>query len=77
MAFAKEEDVIKVIEALIKKLWSRFLGISLQQSSFDKLSYESAMQSYGSDKPDRRIKMKVNLINSRWTWLIVQDKTAT
>ena len=76
MAFAKEEDIIKVIEALIKKLWSRYLGVSLQQTPFDRLSYEDAMQSYGSDKPDRRIDMKVWFLHGTWTWLIITDKSA-
>ena len=62
MAFAKDKDVIMLIEALIRKLWSRFLGIDIKQIPFNRLSYENAMRLYGSDKPDRRIGMKVNLL---------------
>ena len=62
MAFAKDEDVMKVIESLIRKLWSKYLGVSLQENSFDRLTYDDAMQSYGSDKPDRRMGMKVKFI---------------
>ena len=61
MAFAKDKDVITLIEALISKLWSRFLGFDIEQIPFNRLSYESAMRLYGSDKPDRRIGMEVNL----------------
>lgn len=80
MAFAKEKDVTMLIEALIRKLWSSFLGIDIEQTPFDRLTYESAMRLYGSDKPDRRIGMKVSLIIlsllSRQSKLIITDHTA-
>lgn len=55
MAFARQEDVILAIEKLIRELWTEVLGIELPLE-FRRMTYQEAMMSYGSDKPDLRFK---------------------
>jgi aspartyl-tRNA synthetase len=60
MAFAGEEDVMAETERLLIKLWSKLKGQDLE--AFSRMTYQDAMASYGSDKPDLRYKATVNLI---------------
>ena len=53
MAFATGADVIGIVEDLIRFLWKEFQAISLPES-FPRMTYQQAMSSYGSDKPDLR-----------------------
>jgi aspartyl-tRNA synthetase len=54
MAFSSGEDVMEMIESVIKRLWSDCLGISDLSDVFQRMTYEEAMSRYGSDKPDLR-----------------------
>lgn len=58
MAFATGEDVMSVVEQVVKKLWLRLLGIEYSEA-FPRMTYEAAMATYGSDKPDVRLRSKV------------------
>lgn len=53
MAFIDQQDIQKVAEGLITRLFEKFMSIKLN-SPFNKMSYSEAMQKYGSDKPDLR-----------------------
>ena len=53
-SFATGENVIVVIEALIRKLWKDLLNVELP-NPFPRMTYERAMSKYGSDKPDLRV----------------------
>ncbi len=53
MAFIDQQDIQKVAEGLITRLFEKFMSIKLN-SPFNKMSYSDAMQKYGSDKPDLR-----------------------
>jgi len=53
MAFIDQQDIQKVAEGLITRLFAKFMSIKLNQP-FNKMSYSEAMQKYGSDKPDLR-----------------------
>ncbi|KAK5126566.1 hypothetical protein LTR85_009500 [Meristemomyces frigidus] len=55
MAFASGENVMRTIEDTVKALWSRMLGMSDLPKAFPRLTYEQAMERYGSDKPDVRL----------------------
>lgn len=46
------------IEVLINELWLECLGQKVA-APFQKMTYQEAMTSYGSDKPDLRLEMKV------------------
>lgn len=53
MSFVEREDVFEVVEGLMKQLWKEVLDVILK-SPFEKLSWQKAMETYGSDKPDLR-----------------------
>jgi len=52
MSFCNQEDVIKVAEHLLHNIF-KACGHDIP-SSFDRITYDEAMEKYGSDKPDLR-----------------------
>lgn len=62
MSFVEREDILQTFEGLIRHLFKSVKGIELPK--FLRMSYEDAMNFYGSDKPDLRFDMKfVHLTN--------------
>ncbi|THX93932.1 hypothetical protein D6D08_01849 [Aureobasidium pullulans] len=61
MSFATGQDVMSTVESVIKTLWQKLLGISYD-GQFPHLSYEDAMSTYGSDKPDVRLGSKISRV---------------
>ena len=57
MSFAQEEDVWNVCEGMIKKIVKDTKNIELDD--FPRMTYQDAMENYGSDKPDTRFNMKL------------------
>lgn len=53
MAFATQEDVFAVIEELYSKIFEKFAGTKVA-TPFKRLTYEEAINTYASDKPDLR-----------------------
>jgi len=53
MAFAKEKDVMALAEGLVKHVFKK-AGQAFPDQPFDVMTYHQAMETYGSDKPDRR-----------------------
>ncbi|MBN2349888.1 MAG: aspartate--tRNA ligase [Bacteroidales bacterium] len=58
MAFVVRDDVLNTFEGLTKHLFKTVKGIDIRES-FPRLSYNEAMSTYGSDKPDIRFDMKI------------------
>jgi len=58
MAFVDEEDIIKVAEGLIHKIFKGILGIDLK-IPFKRLTYDEAMAKYGLDRPDLRFGLEL------------------
>ncbi len=59
MSFCDQEDVIKVAENLIRDIFEACgMGDKLPQK-FDRVTYEEAMEKYGSDKPDLRFDLSM------------------
>ena len=56
MAFVEQEDVLNTFEGMTKFLYKEIKGTEL--GDFQRISYDEAMESYGSDKPDLRFGMK-------------------
>ena len=54
MSFATQEDVFKVTEQLIQKLFAKFSKFSFNKAPFTRITYKDAMVKYGTDKPDLR-----------------------
>ncbi|MEP7025490.1 MAG: aspartate--tRNA ligase [Actinomycetota bacterium] len=53
MSFITREDVVKVAEDLVSRLWSEIAGFGVQLP-IPQMTYADAMARYGSDKPDLR-----------------------
>ncbi|MCB1190298.1 MAG: aspartate--tRNA ligase [Leptospiraceae bacterium] len=57
-AFVDREDVIREIEKLFSHVFLEVFQIQIK-TPFPRLTYQEAMESYGSDKPDLRFGMKL------------------
>ncbi len=53
MSFVTEDDVITLAESLIQHVYKKVLGIDIK-IPFRRMSYEEAINKYGTDKPDLR-----------------------
>ncbi len=58
MSFVDEEDIFALVEGLMSSMVQRTLGRELT-TPFPRLSYDEAMDAYGSDKPDLRFGLKL------------------
>ncbi len=58
MSFVDREDVMSVIEEMVKKVFKDAINVELD-GSFQRLSYNDAMEKYGSDKPDLRFGLEL------------------
>ena len=54
MSFVEQADVFDVVEKLMIKLFKKFSSKKIMNEKFPRISYESAMMKYGTDKPDLR-----------------------
>ena len=53
MSFVDEEDVMETTEGLMKKIMSDTVEEEIE-TSFERMTYEQAIKTYGTDKPDTR-----------------------
>src|SRR4051794_25898520 len=58
MAFIDRENIIAVIEGLLRKIWKDILNVEVP-NPIPHMEYDEAMGSYGSDRPDLRFGMKL------------------
>ncbi len=63
MSFVDVEDVLKVGEGFMQKIFKEMLGVDIQLP-LKRLTYAEAMSKYGSDKPDTRIGMEIHDLSS-------------
>lgn len=61
MAFVEQEDILRTFEGLTRHLFSTVKGVELP--AFPRMTYDDAMQKYGSDKPDLRFDMPFGELN--------------
>lgn len=58
MSFITENDIIGLLEGYVKGLFREILSEEIQ-TPFLQLTWQEAMEAYGSDKPDLRIPMRI------------------
>jgi aspartyl-tRNA synthetase len=72
MSFVEQEDILQIMEPLMKELTTKFstkqLAKLLPDGRFMRLSWREAMEKYGVDKPDLRFALPIRDISS-----VVQD----
>lgn len=56
MTFVEQEDVLNTFEGMAKHLFSKIKGVEIK-GDFPRMTWEDAMNLYGSDKPDIRFGM--------------------
>ncbi|KAL0376039.1 UNVERIFIED_CONTAM: Aspartate--tRNA ligase, chloroplastic/mitochondrial [Sesamum calycinum] len=70
MAFTPLEDMLKLNEDLIRKVFREIKGVELP-NPFPRLTYSEAMSRYGSDRPDMRFDVELKDVISLLTCLTV------
>jgi aspartyl-tRNA synthetase len=63
MSFAEEEDVFRVIEELFSRIASEVFDRTLT-TPFERLTYDDAMERFGSDKPDLRYALEITDVSA-------------
>lgn len=62
MSFVEQEDVINVIEGCLVELTKKYAPKKRFSEKFPRITWQEAMEKYGSDKPDVRFEMEfINL----------------
>lgn len=61
MSFCDMKEVISLNENLLKTLWKKIKGVEISQIPL--LSYEQALNDYGTDAPDMRNPLKLKLLS--------------
>lgn len=59
MSFVEEEDIFMLNEGLVKELFKKVLDVELK-IPFRRMTYQEAMNIYGSDKPDLRFALPLH-----------------
>lgn len=62
MSFVEQEDILQIFEGMIKHIFKKVKNI--EYDSFERITYEKAMNLYGSDKPDARFGMTFVELNN-------------
>lgn len=62
MSFVDVEDIFEIVEGLMKVFYKEVLSIDLT-TPIPRLSFEDAMEKYGSDKPDLRFDLEMVTLN--------------
>ena len=62
MAFVDQEDILNIFEGLTRHLIKSVHGKEI--TSFPRMTYDDALQTYGNDKPDIRFGMKFGELNA-------------
>lgn len=62
MSFITKDDIIPIMEGMISKIFKEIRGIDLG-APFNRMTYQEAMDRFGSDKPDTRFGMELTNIS--------------
>ena len=62
MSFVSQDDVFRMIELLVVRLWKELLGVDLTQrypgGIFPRMKFDESMARFGNDKPDMRFALE-------------------
>jgi aspartyl-tRNA synthetase len=58
MSFVEQEDIFVVVENYIRNVVAELSDKKIMDNKFYQISYDEALENYGSDKPDLRFGMK-------------------
>ncbi len=58
MSFASREDVLSLTEGMMQYAFKKSINVDLPKT-FERISYDEAIDVYGTDKPDLRFEMKM------------------
>lgn len=58
LSFVEEQEIRDLFENMIRQIFKNVMGLDLP-NPFPVMSYDEAMDKYGSDKPDLRVKMQL------------------
>ncbi|MFH1255643.1 MAG: aspartate--tRNA ligase [bacterium] len=66
MSFAEQDDILKIMEPLMKELTEKFSGkkiVGLEKNGrFKQIPWRESMEKYGTDKPDLRFELEIKPI---------------
>jgi aspartyl-tRNA synthetase len=65
MSFVKQDDVLDMMEGLMKRVWHEVAGVELKDP-FVRLPFHEAMLRFGSDKPDLRFDLEIADLTTAW-----------
>jgi aspartyl-tRNA synthetase len=57
-SFVDEEDIYEILESLMQKIFKEIIGVNLK-TPIPRLSYEEAMNRFGTDRPDTRFGLEI------------------
>lgn len=58
MSFIEREDIYRLIEGLLQRIWKTSIDHEVKLP-LERITFQQAMNSYGTDKPDRRLGMEL------------------
>ncbi|RMD84636.1 MAG: aspartate--tRNA ligase [Candidatus Dadabacteria bacterium] len=67
MAFVEQEQVFEVCEKVFYEVFTKFSSKKVSEPPFVRIPYNECMESYGTDKPDLRIKEKIRDVTQIFT----------
>ena len=67
MSFVEQEDVFNVVERLMVDVFKKFSSKKIMSEKFPKITYETAMMKYGTDKPDLRNPLIIHELTNFFT----------
>ena len=62
-SFVEQDDIVTLVEQLLGRIFKESIDADIP-TSFDRITYDEAMNTYGSDKPDRRFGFTLQCLNS-------------
>ena len=63
MSFIDQEDIFTIVEGLMKRFFKQVWNRDLE-TPLPRLSFDEAMEKYGSDKPDLRFNLEMKTLNN-------------